>query len=111
MAILIASLSSGQSWKTHTTIMDGLTNMNSNEVREEYRKAKESRWKTISASDISEVLNKGISNTAFCTWLFFNVDQSEHKLYKEVWTEMNEDFMEACDDLELAEKIPNEVSR
>ena len=59
----------------------------------------------ITASDISEVLNKGVSATAFSQWLFFNVDQPQHSLYKSVWEEMRTTFMEACDDIELTEKV------
>ncbi len=101
MAVLIASLSSSQSWKTHNFIMDGLSNMNSPDVREEYKQALSTRWKNITAADISEVLNKGVSNTAFSTWLFFTVDQQQHALYKSVWDEMCKDFMQACDDVEV----------
>lgn len=101
MAVLVASLSSSQSWKTHNLIMDGLSNLNSDEVREEHKQAVSTRWKNITASDISEVLNKGISATAFSTWLFFTADQQHHALYKSVWEEMVKDFMQACDDIEL----------
>lgn len=101
MAVLIASLSSSQSWKTHNFIMDGLSGMNSPDVREEYKQALSTRWKNITAADISEVLNKGISNTAFSTWLFFTVDQQQHALYKSIWDEMCKDFMQACDDVEV----------
>lgn len=111
MAVLVASLSSGQSWKTHNLIMDGLSNLNSEEVREEYRHAVSSRWKTITAADISEVLNKGVSPTAFSTWLFFNVEKQQHSLYKAVWEEMRTTFMEACDDVELTEKVQVGISK
>ena len=57
MAVLIASLSSGQAWQTHNLMMENPANLNKPEVREEYRQALLSRWKMISASDISEVLN------------------------------------------------------
>ena len=35
MAVIVASLSSSHSWKTHNLLMDGLSNLNSEEVREE----------------------------------------------------------------------------
>ena len=104
MAVLIASLSSGQAWQTHNLIIENPANLNKPEVREEYRLALLSRWKTISASDISEVLNKGISDTAFSSWLFFTVEQSKHDTYKHAWEEMCEEFTQACDDVEIVGK-------
>ena len=101
MAVLVASLSSAQSWKTHNLMMDGLSNLNSNEVREEYKQAVATRWKNVTAADISEVLNKGVSDNAFSTWLFFTIEQQQHTLYKSVWEEMRKEFMQACDDVEL----------
>ena len=104
MAVLIASLSSGQAWQTHNLMMENPANLNKPEVREEYRQALLSRWKMISASDISEVLNKGISDTAFSSWLFFTVEQGRHDLYKSVWKGMCREFTEACDDVEIMDK-------
>ncbi len=102
MAILVASFSSGLSWKTHNVLMENLSNMHSEEIKEEYRQAKTSRWKSISSADICEVLNMGVSNAAFSSWLFFNVDNAVHSSYKAAWDELQHEFIEACDDIELA---------
>ncbi len=103
MAVLVASFSSGQSWRTHNLITGNPTDLNNGEVKEEYHQAAASRWKTISASDISEVLNKGISDGAFHSWLFFNVDHQQQALYNEVWNELLTQFKEACDDIGIAD--------
>ncbi len=102
MAVLVASLSSSQSWKTHQHLIDGLSGLNSDDVREEYRQALTTRWKNITAADINEVLSKGISPQAFSTWLFFTVETQNQSLYKSVWDEMCKEFTQACDDLEVA---------
>ncbi len=101
MAVLIASFSSGQSWRTHNLITGNPSDLNNGEVKEEYQHAAASRWKTIAASDINEVLNKNISDGAFHSWLFFNVDHHHHNLYNEVWAELQTQFKEACDDIEI----------
>ena len=102
MAVLVASLSSSQSWRTHNLMIDGLSNLNSDDVRNEHKQAVATRWKNITAADISEVLNKGVSDTTFSTWLFFTVEQQHHALYKSVWDEMRKEFMQACDDIGIA---------
>ncbi|HUC38592.1 MAG TPA: hypothetical protein VL944_00490 [Candidatus Acidoferrum sp.] len=104
MAVLIASFSSSLSWKTHNILADGQTNLNNEEVKREYKQALASRWKLTTAADISEVLNKGISSAAFSAWLFFNVDQSQHSLYKDVWSSLGDEFMQACDDIEVMDE-------
>jgi hypothetical protein len=104
MAVLIASFSSSQAWQTHNIITENPANLGRPEVREEYRQALFSRWKTISAADISEVINKDISDNAFSSWLFYAVEPHNHSMYKMVWQEMKEEFMEACDDVEITYK-------
>ncbi|MCL5111414.1 MAG: hypothetical protein M1160_00840 [Candidatus Marsarchaeota archaeon] len=101
MAVLVASLTSSQSWKTHQHLMDGLANLNSDDVKEEYRQALTTRWKNVTAADINEVLSKGISAQAFSTWLFFTVEPQNQSLYKSVWDEMCKEFTQACDDIEV----------
>ena len=100
-AVLVASFASGLSWQTHNALKDKISALNSNEVKEEYRQASASKWKSISAADISEVLNKGISDGAFSTWMYFNVEQENHVPYREVWMELNREFLDSCDNLEV----------
>jgi hypothetical protein len=104
MGILIASLSSSQSWQTHNILKENPSNLNRSEVKDEYVQANASRWKTVSAADINEVLNLGVSDNAFSRWLFFAVDSTNHDLYKSVWEEMKKDFTQPCDEVEMVDK-------
>ncbi|MCL4389189.1 MAG: hypothetical protein M1528_03085 [Candidatus Marsarchaeota archaeon] len=100
-AVLIASFASGPSWQTHNALKDNISALNSAGVKEEYRQAAASKWKSISAADISEVLNKGISDGAFSTWMYFNVEQENHTAYRDAWTALNKAFLDSCDNIEV----------
>jgi hypothetical protein len=101
-AVIIASFSSGLSWKTHNALMEDLSKLKSPEVKEEYKSALSGKWKNISVTDVSEILSKGISDVGFSTWMYFNVDKKHHGMYKDAWESFQKDFLDSCDDLEVA---------
>ncbi len=103
-AVMVASFSSGLSWQTHNALMGEISKLNSPEVKEEYRNSLLSKWKNISAADISEVISKGVSDAAFATWMYFNVDKREHGLYKATWEGLQREFLDACDDMEIVKE-------
>ena len=99
-AIIIASFASGHSWKTHKTITT--TKQLSNyieEIAEEYREAKENKWRLITPFDIAEVAEKNIDNSLFSQWLYFCVDKNERERYLNAWQGLQKEFNEACDNV------------
>jgi len=99
-AIIIASFASGHSWKTHKTITT--TKQLSNyieEIAEEYREAKENKWRLITPFDIAEVAEKNIDNSLFSQWLYFCVDKNERDRYLNAWQGLQKEFNEACDNV------------
>ena len=99
-AIIIASFASGHSWKTHKTITTTkqLSN-NIEEIAEEYREAKENKWRLITPFDIAEVAEKNIDNSLFSQWLYFCVDKNERERYLNAWQGLQKEFNEACDNV------------
>ncbi len=100
IAIIIASFASNHAWRTYKFLSDGSFNLNQQEVREEYRDAKNGRWKSITTSDISEVAQNTKINSAFSNWLFFNVEPQFHDAYKKAWMQLQKDFEYDCDTLD-----------
>ncbi len=96
-AIIIAAFSSGHSWKTYNALTNRSVELNSDEVKSEYLEAVKEKWKSISESDIKEILNLRISDNLFMQWLFFNVDKGERDIYKMAWSKIKEEFEEMCD--------------
>ncbi|ASI13876.1 hypothetical protein Mia14_0567 [Candidatus Mancarchaeum acidiphilum] len=96
-AIIIASFSSGHSWKTYNALTNRSIELNSDEVKSDYKEAEKEKWKSISESDIKEILNLRISDNLFMQWLFFNVDKDEREIYKKAWGKIKEEFEEMCD--------------
>lgn len=97
-AVIVASFASGHSWKTYKiTTSSGGHEFNNPEIKEEHQQAYVSKWKTVSPFDIGEISETNISDHAFSTWLFFNVDKSEHDDYKNAWNELQQELAEDCD--------------
>ncbi len=101
-AVIIASFSSGLSWKTHNALMENPSRLNSSEIKEEYESSLMTKWKNVSVEDVSEIIGKGISDAAFSTWMYFNVDKRHHGVYKEAWEGFQKEFLDSCDDMEIA---------
>jgi hypothetical protein len=90
MAILIASFASCHSWKTHRRIKDRANGEEVNvfstpDVREEHAEVLKNGWKQISVSDVGELARMQIPDNTFSEWLYFNVDKTEHKRYRQAW--------------------------
>jgi hypothetical protein len=90
IAILIATFSSGNSWKTHKEISTVTPNFDSSDLKEEFSSAKTQRWRNITAFDISEVAQKGIQGCKFERWLYYNVEVDSRDTYKKAWSSFNE---------------------
>ncbi len=90
IAVIVASFSSGQSWRTHRELVLAVPNFSSSEVREEYLEAKSQKWKNISSFDIGEVAQKSVSQFKFGRWLYYNVERGEQDRLKRAWCRLNE---------------------
>lgn len=89
MGVLIASFSSGLSWKTHKALSDNQYEFNSDDIRAEFSQSKSSKWKSITTTDVYEVSQKGIPKSKFASWLYYTVDMREHNTYKAAWERFN----------------------
>ncbi len=89
MAVVVASFASGHSWRTHQEIVNnGSANFNKPEIKEEFKKAEQMKWKNVTAFDIREVIEKNISHSKFMSWLYYNVDKIRHEEFKGAWTDL-----------------------
>ncbi len=90
IAVLIASFSSARSWKTCRELENnGSAQFNTPEIHREYLEAKERKWKEIAVSDITEVSQRGLQESKFERWLYYNVEGSQHGEYKRAWAEFD----------------------
>ncbi|MCL4403306.1 MAG: hypothetical protein M1500_03915 [Candidatus Marsarchaeota archaeon] len=96
-AVIIASFSSNLSWQTYNAIITDPSRLNVPEIRREYEEAASEKWKRVTNNDVREVATKGISDNAFSTWLFYNVDKSAHETYKKAWKLFKSEFSEGCE--------------
>lgn len=91
MAVLVAAFSSSKSWNTHREIAESRSpNFAQESTHEEYAIASSEKWKTVSSFDISEVMQKNISDFKFEHWLYYNVPGKLHDEYKSAWLELND---------------------
>ncbi len=90
MSVLIASFSSGFSWKTHKALSDNQYEFNSEDIRAEFNQSRSTKWKSITAADVYEVSQKSIPKSKFASWLYYTVDMREHDKYKAAWDKFNE---------------------
>lgn len=96
-AVLIASFSSAHSWQTHKYMLAETQRLKSPEVKEEFKEAVASKWKSITSFDIKEIADMKISDAVFSEWLFFNVDKSYYQYCRRAWMELKEKFNIDCD--------------
>lgn len=96
-AIIIASFSSAHSWKTYKAVTGGMVLLNKPDIKEEYLAAKASKWKSVRNIDIQEVASMDLKDGHFSSWLFSNVDKSEHLTYRQAWGGLRQDFLNGCD--------------
>jgi hypothetical protein len=85
MAVLIASLCSCHSWKTHQLIRDKQKGFNLPEIKEEHQQALAKRWQEVTVTDIAELARLQIPDSTFSEWLFFQVDKKQQKDYRGSW--------------------------
>lgn len=97
MAIIIASLTSSHSWQTYKCIEQQIDGFNAEVIKREHEEAIEERWKHITPSDISELVNLNISDSVFYRWSFFNVNREEHKYYVKAWKRLKEEMSNSYD--------------
>ena len=85
-AVIVASFSSGYSWNTYKALTRGSCHdLKSDDIKNEFGRAKDEMWKKVNSFDIREILQKNISQTKFMNWLYYNVKNEEHKQYKNAW--------------------------
>ncbi|MGC8730067.1 MAG: hypothetical protein ACP5RP_01670 [Candidatus Micrarchaeia archaeon] len=94
-AVIVAAFSSNFSWKTHQTVVEGTLEFDKNEIKDEYMMAATKNWQKIEVRDIKELVNSGLSYSAFNTWLFFNVTHKEYSIYIKAWKRLNEEFFKS----------------
>lgn len=91
IATLIAAFASSKSWKTHREMVESTApNFALAEIKDEYANAFALKWKTITSFDISEVMQKNISDFKVEHWLYYNVPKERHCAYKAAWCGLNE---------------------
>ena len=89
IGVLIASFSSGLSWKTHKALSDNQYEFNSDDIRDEFYKSENTKWKNVTSAEIYEVSQKNIPKLKFASWLYYTVDMQEHNSYKIAWEKFN----------------------
>lgn len=98
-AVIITALCSAFSYQTSKNILNGEIELGSDAVREEHKLAREGKWKHIRNLDVQEVAGMNIKDSAFYTWLHYNVGKEEQDLYKKAWESLKANFNEACDEI------------
>ena len=87
LAVLAACFSPNKSWKTYKVLTEEEkeNQISKEELKQEYEDAKKFKWKSISISDLQEILTMPIKSHQVAVWLYFIVDPSEHETYRKAW--------------------------
>ncbi|MGI0134442.1 MAG: hypothetical protein ACREBW_05745 [Candidatus Micrarchaeaceae archaeon] len=106
-AVLIASFSKSHSWKTANCLPNGgVMGLDPSELAEiaaEHDAARDSKWKNVRNTDIQEVAEMNIRDSAFYGWLNYAVsDKSAYDTYKSAWRSLNKEFEEECDSVAVS---------
>ncbi|MEM0106689.1 MAG: hypothetical protein QXS81_03235 [Candidatus Micrarchaeaceae archaeon] len=85
MAVLVACFSPNKSWRTYKILIDEGSQINKEELKQEYDDAKNFKWKNISILDLQEILTMPIKNQQVAAWLYYIVDPFDHETYRKAW--------------------------
>ena len=99
-AMLVAAISSGQSWQSskflHTN--DGFDKQAiMNEVINAFREG----WRHIREADIEEVINSKIDSRALSTWLYYIFDKDKRIEFKGMFDDLHQEFIDGLEPLEI----------
>lgn len=102
MAKLIAALSSNHSWRVFRYLHNG-DPFDKDAIRVEIVAACREGWKEINENDIKEVLTMPIEEHAFSMVLTCWSEKDERQEYKELFEELEEEFIDGIEPIENRE--------
>ena len=102
MARLVATLSSNHSWRTYRYLHNG-DPLDKDAIRVEIVAANREGWREINENDIKEVLTNPIDEHAFSMVLTCWPDKEERHEFKELFEELQEEFIDGIEPLETQE--------
>ncbi len=99
IAMLIAAVSSGHSWKTFK-YLTGETTFDKYYVSKETEQAFEHGWKNVRESDVEEVANLLLDEHLFNMWLFYVVKKEDRGEYRNLFSLIKREFADGIDPIE-----------
>ncbi|MDE1856228.1 MAG: hypothetical protein KGH49_03270 [Candidatus Micrarchaeota archaeon] len=99
MAMLIAALSSNQSWKTSRYICEG-GEMDKLCMISESRHAFDEGWKNITEADIEEVINSRSHGHTFSMWLWSIVPKEQREELRKMHSNLVVEFADGLEPIE-----------
>ena len=102
MAKLIATLSSNHSWRIFRYLHNG-DPFDKDAIRVEISAACREGWKEIKENDLKEVLTVPIEEHAFSMVLTCWPDKDDRREYKELFEELQEEFIDGIEPIENRE--------
>lgn len=102
-AMVIAALSSGHSWKTYRYI-NNLSEFDKEAICGETAYAFSEGWKSITESDVEEVMTSDINNHNLSMWMFHSMCKEERSDIIGVFSRMKKELSYALEPIEKAEK-------
>jgi len=103
IAALVASFSSSHSWKTYKYLHDG-GELDKDAIITEANAAFSEGWKSITETDVEEVVNSNIGDYLISTWLFYAVEKEKRDYYKSLLEEMKKELADGIEPIEKSEE-------
>ena len=103
IASLVASLSSSHSWRTYKYLHDG-GDLDKDAIIMEANSAFSAGWKSITESDIEEVVNSNIDDYLISTWFFYAIEKEKRDYYKSLLEEIKKELVDGIEPIEKKEE-------
>ncbi len=103
IASLVASLSSSHSWRTYKYLHDG-GDLDKDAIIMEANSAFSEGWKSITESDIEEVVNSNIDDYLISTWFFYAIEKEKRDYYKSLLEEIKKELVDGIEPIEKKEE-------
>jgi hypothetical protein len=103
IASLVASLSSSHSWRTYKYLHDG-GELDKDAIIMEANSAFSEGWKSITESDVEEVVNSNIDDYLISTWFFYAIEKEKRDYYKSLLEEIKKELVDGIEPIEKKEE-------
>ena len=90
-AAIIAALSSNHSWKTYK-YLNNLCEIDKEGICAETEYAFREGWKSISESDVEEVINSNLNSQQLSLWMYYAVSREKRQKLIEVFEKMRKEM-------------------